>query len=235
MGARQLGKVHKVLRLPRNLHFKVHKVLRLPRTLHFKVRKILQLPRNLHFKVHKVLRLPRNLHFQVHKVPRICTLRSTKCCACHGIGTSRSTKHSGCHEICTSRTCDEICTSRSTKIFAPATISDVQKIPKVTIHCTCHIRARRRPPPCPKYSKYCACHKVCQTAPILHEVDFIMKSDHQVQSCSRHHNESAPPSSTVPRPAFHTTLRREIAFEDLRTDLFCEPAQPKRTRSESVP
>ena len=36
----KLGKVHKVLCLPRNLHFKVHQVLHLPRELHFKVHKV---------------------------------------------------------------------------------------------------------------------------------------------------------------------------------------------------
>ena len=38
-----------------------------------------------------------------------------------------------------------------------------------------------------------------------------------------------------PGPAFRTTLRKEIAFGDLRTKLFCEPAQPKRTGPKSVP
>ena len=83
-------KVHKVLRLPRNLrvkrrcpadarayirplgkqqaphtvHMEVYKVLCLPRDLHTEVHKGLRLPRNLHMKVHKVLRLPRNLHIK---------------------------------------------------------------------------------------------------------------------------------------------------------------------------
>ena len=50
--------------------FQGHKVLHLPRNLHFKVHKVLRLPRNLHSKAHKVLHLPRNLHFKVHKKPR---------------------------------------------------------------------------------------------------------------------------------------------------------------------
>ena len=44
------GKVHKLLRLPRNLHMDVHKVLRLPRNLDMEVHKVLCLLRNLHFK-----------------------------------------------------------------------------------------------------------------------------------------------------------------------------------------
>ena len=53
--------VHKVLRLPRNLHMELHKALRLPRNLHMEVHKVLRLPRNLHMEVHKVLCLPRYL------------------------------------------------------------------------------------------------------------------------------------------------------------------------------
>ena len=60
--------VHKVLRLPRNLHMEVHKALCLPRNLHMEVHKVLCLPRNLHMELHKVLRRPRNLHMEVHKV-----------------------------------------------------------------------------------------------------------------------------------------------------------------------
>ena len=59
--------VHKVLRLPRNLHFEV-KALCLLRNLHSEARKALRLLRNLHLisrsEVHKVLRLPRNLRFK---------------------------------------------------------------------------------------------------------------------------------------------------------------------------
>ena len=50
-----------------SLEINVHKVLCLPRNLHFKVHKVVHLPRNLHFKAHKVLHLPGNLHFKVHK------------------------------------------------------------------------------------------------------------------------------------------------------------------------
>ena len=175
---------------------------------------------NLRFKVHKVLHLSQNLHF--------------KYCACHEIRTSRSTKYGACHEICT---------SRSTKYCACHNFRKRATCPKVTIHCACHeIRTCRRPP-CPKY---CACHKICTSTSncsdllnLSQKVDFrppkpevslapATKSDRQVPKCARHHNESAPPSSTV-------TLCREIALGNLRTELFCEPAQPKRRAQRAYP
>ena len=60
--------VHKVLRLPRNLHMEVHKVLRLPRNLHMEVHRVLRLPRNLHMEVHKALCLPRKLELELLKL-----------------------------------------------------------------------------------------------------------------------------------------------------------------------
>ena len=65
--------VHKVLRLPRNLHFEVHKVLpsqsacachetALPGS-----QSAVPATKSA-LKVHKVLHLPRNVHFQVHTV-----------------------------------------------------------------------------------------------------------------------------------------------------------------------
>ena len=46
----------------------VHKVLRLPRNLHMEVHKVLRLPRNLHMEVHNVLRLPRKLELELLKL-----------------------------------------------------------------------------------------------------------------------------------------------------------------------
>ena len=67
-------KVHKVLRLPRNLHFQVHKVARATKSALRGSQSAVPaaksalpgsqsavLPRNQHFEVHKVLCLPRNL------------------------------------------------------------------------------------------------------------------------------------------------------------------------------
>ena len=145
--------------------------------------------------------------------------------------TSRSTKHFACHDFWKRTTC-----------------------PKVTIHSnslTCHeIRACLRPP----YPKHCACHKYVYTStstcsdfprlsrkadfsPPQHEASLApaTKGDHQVQKCARHHKESAPPSSAIPRAAIRATWRREIAFGDLRTELFCEPAQPKRPAQRVCP
>ena len=65
---RRSMEVHKVLRLPRNLHMEVHKVLCLPRNLHIEVHKVLCLPQNLHMEVHKVLRLPSKLELELLKL-----------------------------------------------------------------------------------------------------------------------------------------------------------------------
>ena len=74
--------VHKVLRLPQNLHCEVHKVLCLPRNLRFKVHKALRLPRNLQTshmsKSHDSLQLSRN-----QNASKITTC--PKCCASHDL------------------------------------------------------------------------------------------------------------------------------------------------------
>ena len=57
---------HKVLRLPRNLHFKAYNILRLPKKNTSRSTKH-RTCHNVHFEVHKARRLPRNLHFKVHK------------------------------------------------------------------------------------------------------------------------------------------------------------------------
>ena len=94
------------------------------RTFPLPIHKVLRLPRNLHFKIHKALRLPRNTSrfTKCCACHEICT-RFTKCCACHEICISRFTKCCACHEICMSRftkrcACHEIL--RGSQSAAPA-------------------------------------------------------------------------------------------------------------------
>ena len=100
-----------------------------------------------HFKIHtksiapaaKSAPLPRNPHFSVIKI-HIAPTRSKS--------TSKNNikmpKRSFCSKL------PPISEKRAT-------------CPKVTVHCTGHeIRARRRPPPCPKYR---ACHEIIDNAP----------------------------------------------------------------------
>ena len=111
---RRSMEVHKVLRLPRNLHMEVHKVMRLPRNLHTEVRKLLCLPRTLHIEVHKVLCLPRTEtvlqpSFRGASPSRFGEAWRFTNCACHEICTSRFTQRCACHELCA---CHEICAWR---------------------------------------------------------------------------------------------------------------------------
>ena len=103
--------VHKVLCLPRSLHFKSHKVAR--RNLHFKVHKVLRtapttiLESPPHVESHdslhlsrnqsaskttttsKVLHLPRNLHFEVSRLRSLAPVTKSRLC---------TTNTSACHE-----------------------------------------------------------------------------------------------------------------------------------------
>ena len=69
---------------------------------------------------------------------------------------------------------------------------------------------------------YCACHEKP-----------AVKSDHQVQKCARHHNESAPPSSTIPRPTFFARLcaeklHLEISERNFSASLCSQNARAQR-------
>ena len=148
-------KVHKVLRMPRNLHIK----RRCPADVRAYIRplgrqQLLRLLRNLHMKVHKVLRLPRNLHIKrrcptdVHPTPQ----PAAKCCAC---------KCCACHEICTSSAGAQPTPERTSETpwQAASAAHSTQMLPAER-RCPADTRAYIRPLGW-RFTKCCACHEIC--------------------------------------------------------------------------
>ena len=165
----------------------------------------------------------------------ICTSRFTQCCTCHEICTSRSTKCCTCHEICTFRftkccACHEICTSRVTeccatksanephvqksRFTAPVTkselLDDHHHVQNAAPATKTAFRSKTAPIPC-------TCHEKSTLDPPKHEVSLApaTKSDHHVQKCARHHNESAVARSTRGRPQILRACAVEVHMDDV--------------------
>ena len=105
---------------------------------------ILRLPRKLHFKVHKVLRLPAPATKSALQGPQ-STAPATKFSLQGPQSTAPVTKSA----------------LQGLQNTAPATRCALQEVLPATISVNephVQIRARRRPPPCPKY---CARYEIC--------------------------------------------------------------------------
>ena len=144
---------------------KVHKALRLPRNLHIQRRcpadarassKVLCLPRDLRAEVRKVLRLPRNLHIQ-----RRCPADARAYIRPLGKQQSAVPATRSVHAGSQSTAPAAKSAHEGSQSAAPATKS-VHPAPvpsrRQGVHpkcCACHEICARR------FTKYCACHEIC--------------------------------------------------------------------------
>ena len=188
------------------------------------------------------------------------TSSSTKYCTCHQKCTSRSTKYCTCHEICTSRSTKytapaTTCALQGPQSTAPGTISQNEPRHMSKTHDSPHLPRNQSMPKTTAMSKvlrlrlkfYTSTSKCCDLLHLSQKVDFRPHQNTRfplrlprkviTKSKNAHGTTRRERTSVKHRPAASVSRdpTQRYCIGHLRTELSCEPAQPKRAGTKSVP